>query len=164
MDNKTYDPTASGVKVNVVGGNVTLDVGDVALGSNDPGLLALGSSLKVAFLAPTPVTASIAKNSSLAAAGINIGVGKSVGIIMPAQWTAADLTIQVSDTQGGTYVELFDSTGTAVQIPVAAGNAYTLSNTASNLLAPWSYIKVRSGTALTPVTQTAARDILFVVK
>ena len=44
---------------------------------------------------------------------------------MPAAWTAADMSFQVSQTVGGTYLPLSDSSG-VVTLTVAASGAYLI--------------------------------------
>lgn len=122
------------------------------------------SGVKIAPMISAPLVASIGKNSSLAAAGVDIGSAKCIGLIMPAAWTTADLTFQVCATLGGTYSNLMDATGAEVTVPVAVNGAYTISNATQALLAPWRYIKVRSGTAASAVSQADVRSITFVVK
>jgi hypothetical protein len=114
-------------------------------------------------MTPTVTTATIGNNASLSAA-VDIGPMRSIGIIMPAAWTAADLTFQVCDTLGGTYVNLYDASGTEVDIAVTTSKAYTLSAAMTRLIAPWRYLKVRSGTAGVPVAQGGARSIVIVGK
>ena len=122
------------------------------------------SGVKIAPMISAPLVASIGKNSSLAAAGVDIGSAQRIGIMMPAAWTTAGLTFQVCDTIGGTYSNLMDATGVEVAVPVAASGAYTISNTTQELLSPWRFVKVRSGTAAVPVSQDDVRSITFVTK
>jgi hypothetical protein len=81
--------------------------------------------------------------------------GKAIaGIVMPADWTAAALTFQVS-VDGTNFKNLYNDSGSEVSITVAA-------DTFIRLTAEWKgirYIKVRSGTAGVPVAQGAERQI-----
>lgn len=108
----------------------------------------------------TTQSATIANGESLSSA-VDLDNGKFVGIIMPAAWTAAAITLAVSD-DGVTYYPLFDDGGNEVTITVAAGEA--ISSTTSGLLhlAYWNFVKFRSGTSGTPVNQGAARTIKIV--
>lgn len=80
------------------------------------------------------------------------------GVLMPAAWTTAALTIEVS-ADGTTWTGLaYDQGGTqcnSIASPVA-GSAYAL-NLAG--LRPWPYARIRSGTTATPVNQAADRAI-----
>jgi hypothetical protein len=79
---------------------------------------------------------------------------------MPAAWTAAALTFQVSDDAGATWKELLDDTGTAITITgPAAGNRL---NVATGDFASAIFLKVRSGTSATPVNQAAARTLTLI--
>lgn len=82
---------------------------------------------------------------------------------MPAAWTAAALTIEVS-ADDSTYTGLaYDDLGSqcnTIASPVA-GSAYALS--LSGML-PYRYIRVRSGTTASPVNQGAARTVTVVTR
>lgn len=106
----------------------------------------------------TVVSVTIANGTSLSDA-IEFGGDALVEIVMPAAWTAAGLTFQVSH-DGVTYQNLYDAAGTEVQISVAASRNVRLSPT------DWigvPYLKVRSGTSGTPVNQGAARTIQIIL-
>jgi len=79
-------------------------------------------------------------------------------IVMPAAWTAANLTFQVS-TDGAAFADLYDATGTEYTVTAAAGRAILLP--LADLLGI-RFFRIRSGTAATPVNQAAARS-LFVL-
>lgn len=92
---------------------------------------------------------------------INLANPAVLGIIQPAAWTAADLTFLVSHEEYGTYTMLKNSEGTEVKFTVAAGQA-SMEATLCAELAPWPFIKLRSGAAATPVAQEAARTFVLV--
>lgn len=103
------------------------------------------------------VSATIASGQSLSGA-VNLAGCRLVGLVMPAAWTAASLTFQVSH-DGTTYNDLYDD----------AGNEYTVVAAASRYIGlvgmDWEavrFLKVRSGTAATPVNQAAQRVIVLV--
>ena len=85
------------------------------------------------------------------------------GIVMPSAWTAADLTLLASTHQSGTFVPVFDDEGIEVQLTVAASRAIGVSCAAMKL-APFRYMRVRSGTSATPVTQAAERVLQLIFK
>ena len=113
---------------------------------------------------PTPITqynetvlttATIALNGSLSGA-VRLPPGHVlVGIVMPADWTAADLTFQFS-ADGSTYQNAYEDDGTELGVTGTAA-----ANIAVDPLffrcAP--FLKVRSGTAGSAVAQAAARSI-----
>jgi hypothetical protein len=74
---------------------------------------------------------------------------------MPAAWTAANLTFQVSH-DGATWKNLYDDEGNEVTVTAAASRMIRL------YPEEWSafkYLKIRSGTSGSPVTQAADRTI-----
>lgn len=103
-------------------------------------------------------TATIANGASLSDA-IQTDGSTLVGIIMPAAWTAANLTLQMSHDDS-TYNNVYDETGTEKTI-VASASRYILLNPADFLGA--NSLKVRSGTSGTPVNQGADRSLIFVL-
>lgn len=99
----------------------------------------------------------IANGTSLSAE-VDIGVNALVGIAMPATWTAADLTFQVSSDGGATWLEL-QTTAAAVDFKAAAGQFVAVDPTA---LRGFNALKVRSGTASVPVNQGADRTLTLI--
>lgn len=77
------------------------------------------------------------------------------GFSIPAAFTGTAVTFQVSEADGGTFQALYDETGTAVSVPVAAGRSYS----APAALAAWPYFKIVSGSA-----EAAARTLAVVGK
>lgn len=87
--------------------------------------------------------------------------GASMGtILMPAAWTAADLTFQHAESKGGTFVDATDESGTEIALTVAASKSVPIPPEV--MVCPW--IKIRSGTSGTPVNQDAARELRVVRK
>lgn len=101
----------------------------------------------------------IASGASLSDA-IDLGGRQIVSILMPATWTAADITFQVSldgvtyytKKSGGAEYKVSDLLGTnpvaldAVDIPYGDFTGFR-------------YLKIRSGTAGSPVNQGGARTL-----
>lgn len=103
---------------------------------------------------PISLTAIIPTGQALSSP-VKLGERKHVGLIMPAAWTAADITFQVS-ADGTTFVNLYDKTGAEVVYKAVAGAGIQISDFD---LAPWSHIKIRSS-----VNQADDREILVVMK
>lgn len=83
--------------------------------------------------------------------------GRAVtGILMPAAWTAAGLTFSVS-IDGTTYADL--QTFEAEFVVAAAADQYIGLSPAQFL--GFQFLKVRSGTAATPVAQGADRALIM---
>jgi hypothetical protein len=89
------------------------------------------------------------------------GGATRMGIIMPATWTTASVSFQVASTVDGTYYDLRNEAGTLVALTVSQGNVYSLETSAS-VLSSWRWVKVRSGSTSSPVTQDANRTLRFV--
>jgi len=109
---------------------------------------------------PVNITATIAASSSLSPE-VDLGIGTLVGIAMPAAWTAAALTFQVSVDGGVTWNELTTSAGAAVSYTVAAGQFIAVDPT---LWRGINAIKVRSGTSGSPVNQVSQAALTFVTR
>ena len=93
-------------------------------------------------------------NSGNLSATVFIG-NTPVRITMPAAWTAAQLTFQVSQ-DGTTFYNKYDQEGTEFTIEAAALRSIDL-DPGEWLAVP--YLKIRSGTSGTPVAQNAERLI-----
>lgn len=114
---------------------------------------------------PEILTAFILAGQNLSSE-INISHFKHIGLIMPADWTAANLTLQVAtraEANGGIYMNLFDDGGSEVTLTAAAARAIAVAS-AQPRLAPWSFLRLRSGTAAAPVNQVSPRIITIVLK
>ncbi|MFQ5850898.1 MAG: hypothetical protein ACE5JU_09955 [Candidatus Binatia bacterium] len=107
-------------------------------------------------------TATIAAAASLSGE-IDLEGFKIIGIVMPAAWTAANLTFQAADVTGGTFQDVFDDAGTEVTVTVAAARYIGLDATMPEL-AGIRFLKIRSGTSAVPVNQAAARTLTLILK
>jgi hypothetical protein len=106
-------------------------------------------------LTQLPVTIS---NGTSLSPPVGLGDGTLVGIAMPAGWDAAGLSFQVSIDGGVTFLEM-QSSSAAVSFAAAAGQFIAVDP------AIWrgvNQIKVRSGTAASPVNQTADRALTLI--
>jgi len=104
-------------------------------------------------------TATIANGAALSNA-TPLGEKTLVGIVMPAAWTAATITFQVS-VDDTTFNELQDGAGNAISYTVAAGQYIQIDP------AKWrgvTNVKVRSGTLGTPVNQGQASPVQLVTR
>lgn len=102
--------------------------------------------------------AAIANGASLSGE-LSLGGGRLSAIQMPATWTAAALTFQIS-FDGATFVNAYDDSGTEISVTVAAGHGILLEPS------KWvgvQYLKVRSGTAGLPVNQGGDRVIELIL-
>lgn len=109
----------------------------------------------------TTKTVTIANGQSLSDAA-DLGTGRLVGIIMPAEWTTAALTFQANADAGATVYDVYDD---ATERTITSAGA-TASRFLALPLSDWlgmRGLKVRSGTGASPVNQGAARTIILVV-
>ena len=107
-------------------------------------------------IARIPVTIA---NSTALSPEVDIGAQQLVGIAMPAAWNAAALTFQVS-VDGVTWIELQNASG--VETYTAAAGQYI-----AVTLANWrgiTALKVRSGTAGSPVNQGAGCTLTLICR
>lgn len=108
-----------------------------------------------------PIPAVIAAGQSLSGE-VDIGSAYTlVGIWMPAAWTAASLTFQVSPDGGTTWLEHYNAAGIETIVTVAAGQYVALDP------ALWrgvSALKIRSGTSASPVNQVAQATLNLVTR
>lgn len=103
-------------------------------------------------------TAVIANGEAVSAA-VDIDGASVCGILLPASWTTANLTLQGSYDKS-TYANVYDMDGVEITI-VAAASRYIALNPADFL--GIKSLKLRSGTSGTPVNQAAERSITVVV-
>lgn len=119
-----------------------------SVGATNPLPVALSGSSAVLH------TATIASAASLSDA-VDLAGKTLVGIAMPAAWTAANLTFQVS-ADGVTYYDLADIDGVEVIIAASASKVIQVP------YAKWlgvRYLKVRSGGSAAAVAQATEREI-----
>ena len=105
-------------------------------------------------------TATILNGASLSDA-VEIDEGMLVGMVLPAAWTAANITLQgAADNAVSTFNNLYDVEGTEVTI-VASASRYVALVPAD--FAGLKAVKVRSGTNAVPVNQGGDRSITLVI-
>lgn len=100
----------------------------------------------------------IASGASLSAA-TNLGGRIPVGVYIPATWTAAGLSFEVS-YDGTTFTPVTDDEGTEYTAVVTASKYVSLDNTK---FFGASHIKLRSGDSGTPVNQAAERTVVVML-
>lgn len=104
-----------------------------------------------------PVT--IANGQSLSAQ-VGIGIGSAVvGLIMPAAWTAANLTFQASG-DASVFNNVYDAAGTEFTVTVAVSRYIQMDPSKTDSIAQ---LKIRSGTAGAPVAQSGADRVITLV-
>jgi hypothetical protein len=94
--------------------------------------------------------------------GLDCTAGTIVRLTMPAVWSGANLSFQISsDGQG--YNDLFAIDGKEIVIPVVAGTAVVVAPL-SDYLKAVAFLKVRSGTRSHPVIQPEKRDFAVAIE
>jgi hypothetical protein len=109
-----------------------------------------------------PVEVSIAESGSLSGE-VDLRGYELDAVLMPAAWTAANLTFQAAEASGGTFRDVHDDTGTEVTVTAAAARAIPI-GTVTKRLNGLQFLKVRSGTSGSAVTQSAARTLTLMLK
>jgi len=94
-------------------------------------------------------TATVTSGTSLSGA-VNLGGLRLFGLSMPSVWTAAVLTFQSSCDNGVTWQNMYDASGNEITVSVAASRNVALDPV---LFSAVPMLKVRSGTAASPVNQ-----------
>ena len=100
-------------------------------------------------------TATIAAGQSLSDV-IDCSTGAPVFLHMPADWTSARLSFQVS-ADGTTYNDLFTWEAVEITVNVVPGTSMLL----DPKWGPVTYMKIRSGGRDKPVPQEATRTIVM---
>lgn len=116
------------------------------------------AGLETGALVATSVT--IDQSSNTLSSEVDLGIGfLLVAIGMPAAWTTATLTFSVASASAGTFNNLYDDAGSEVEFAAAASRHIMIANPATFYGA--RYMKIRSGTSGTPVTQASSRTVVF---
>ena len=109
---------------------------------------------------------TIREGESLSEDSIDIQGYHYMAIVMPAEWTNAKITFQASyNPDNGTFKDVYDDEGNEIEISVSADKVVVLAHISektkdsANLLGPLHFIKLRSGTSGTPVTQGDDRHL-----
>lgn len=108
-------------------------------------------------------TVTIAAGATGLSGEVDIEGYQLAAVQMSSQWQTADITFQAATASGGTFQSVYNDGGTEVSIKAAASQCVGIA-TAAAALAPLRFIKLRSGTAQTPVDQTASRTLTLILK
>lgn len=88
---------------------------------------------------------------------IDVSAGDVVALMMPDQWTYAELSFQIS-ADNVTHFDLYERDGDEVRIKVTGGGVLVIER---ELLLAASTLRLRSGSRTRPVTQAARRDFFI---
>ena len=119
------------------------------------------------MLSPTRrvCSAAIAADTYLTAA-IDLEGEILTAVQIPAAWTAAGLTFQASH-DGTTFANVYDSAGNELALTsaaIVASRFVVFAEAVKELFTGIRRVKIRSGTAATPVTQTALRTLQLITR
>jgi len=115
----------------------------------------------------TPQTAAVTfAANGITSSSINLNGYVLVGLISAVTWTAADLTMQAS-VDNTNFFDVYDKYG-AEMVLKTGGTAFTTSSKFIPLAPadyiPYTFLRFRSGSAATPVTQAAGRTITAIIR
>lgn len=99
-------------------------------------------------MAVASTKASIAAGATESDA-LDLGGGRLMGLIVPANWVAADITFKVS-LDGTTYFTLYDNSDTAYTVQAGSQRAIQLP---LQDFTPWQFIKIVSSAAQTQAVE-----------
>lgn len=107
-------------------------------------------------------TATIADGTSLSAA-VDLDGYSLVGLYVPSGWNAADITLQSEPAaaEEGTYLNVYDASDNELTIQAGASRFILLD---PSLYISIRRVKVRSGTAGSPVNQTGDVDVTLLAR
>lgn len=110
---------------------------------------------------PYNTTNSVTISSAGTVSGaITLGGQMLVGLLIPSTWDGGNITIQGCDTLGGTYVDVYDSTGTICTATVGGVSRIVgLSGSMLQAVANIPFIKLKSASAV-----AANRTIVVLAK
>lgn len=97
----------------------------------------------------------------MSAFSINKDNFRLFNIVMPAAWTAANLTFQFSIDDGVTFVDMYDADGNEVTAAADSGRGIVILPEAFSAI---SHLKIRSGTSASEVIQVEERIIKLVLR
>lgn len=114
---------------------------------------------------PKVYTVTIAASASESGAIEIEGQINGFAIEMPAAWDAAAITFLGAHDPNGTFKKIVGDTGTELSVTAATSEIIAVDTaTKVQALRAMKYIKVRSGTAASPVVQTANRTLYLITK
>lgn len=101
--------------------------------------------------APVYLSASIPAGAAVSGT-INSGAQTLHGVLIPSNWTAADLTFEISVDGGATFFNMKSTTNAEIDYQVAAGSYVAIDPTLWRAI---NCFRIRSGTSAVPVNQAA---------
>ena len=113
------------------------------------------------------VPLSIAVGDSLSGY-IDLGDATLEAIIIPSTWTAAatSMTFRAAHEEDGDYYDVYEADGDELTFTVAGNRAVLTTSTtlADHALRGFRFLKIRSGTSATPVTQNNLTELRLLLR
>lgn len=116
------------------------------------------STQRVEIYHPAEIVTALINSGTSITSDINTAGLMAMGVSIPSEWDAANLTVLVSSDLGATYQPMYDGNGNEYTI-TAAANEYILLD--PSVFGVIRYFQFRSGTAGTPINQTANRSLII---
>lgn len=105
-------------------------------------------------------TLTIPSGGTTTSGNVDLGDKPLVALLIPASWDGGNLTITASDTAGGTYGPVYDSTGSQITITVGgAARVVALVGTQLQAMASLRYVKLVAASAV-----AADRSVVVISK
>ncbi|MDD3182484.1 MAG: hypothetical protein PHD48_06765 [Alphaproteobacteria bacterium] len=92
---------------------------------------------------------------------INLGGLRLFGIIIPTEWSNANLTFQMSPDAGATWVNVMDQNGS--EVLAMAGTSRCIVLDPMQFVA-FQHLRLRSGTSAAPVSQSVLRTVSLLLR
>ena len=108
------------------------------------------------------ITVVISANQTQTSA-IDFGHKEVIALQMPSTWTTANITLLGATTVSGAYTPVYDQSGSEINLAVA-NNRMIMVDGSSQIFNTIRYMKIRSGTSATPVSQDADRLLEFILR
>jgi hypothetical protein len=105
-------------------------------------------------------SATIAASASISSS-VDLRYGALVGVYVPAVWTSADITLQAS-RDGVNFQNVRNVSGDDFLVQAGAGNCFI--PLVPLELQGAKHVRLRSGTASSPVNQAAERELILVTR
>lgn len=100
-------------------------------------------------------------NGTALSPAVPLGRGTLIGILIPAAWTAANITFQAS-ADDASFADVYDASGAELTLTVGGAARYITLD--QKLFMGFANLKIRSGTTGTPVNQGADRILTLVTR
>lgn len=98
---------------------------------------------------PTSANTITIMNAGTVSGSVDLGDKQLVALSIPTSWDGGNLTLQASDTAGGTYLPVYDSSGAQVTIVVGgASRIVSLIGTQLQAVCSLRYVKVVAASAV----------------